>query len=194
MMRRTHRTAVRCWRLRRNPLRRRSDVVEAWVVLIAWALAVVGGVLAGVVSASAVASGLARERAGQQKVSAVVTQDTADDGPARTLEFPQIRATVSWTAPDGSVHHRADPGAAKRRRRDPHHRLDQRARRTGLRSALPREGCLPSDGRGRAGRGRRGRLERTVRAVAASMREKIRSLISATGPSHCTAGVARAAG
>lgn len=52
------------WRWRRNPLRRRADAVEAWVVLGVWALTVLAGVLAGWATAGAVEQGLARERVG----------------------------------------------------------------------------------------------------------------------------------
>ncbi|MEU2879366.1 hypothetical protein ABZ651_24505, partial [Streptomyces sp. NPDC007070] len=38
----TRRAGVRWWRWRRNPLRRTSDVVEAWLLLVAWTLAVLG--------------------------------------------------------------------------------------------------------------------------------------------------------
>lgn len=31
------------WRWRRNPLRRRSDALEAWIMLTAWAFTVLGG-------------------------------------------------------------------------------------------------------------------------------------------------------
>lgn len=38
---------VRLWRWRRNPLRLRSDLVEAWIMLVTWVFALVGGLLAG---------------------------------------------------------------------------------------------------------------------------------------------------
>jgi hypothetical protein len=41
------RTRLRGWRRRRNPLRRRSDVVEAWTVLAVAVLLFVGAPLAG---------------------------------------------------------------------------------------------------------------------------------------------------
>ncbi|MYW21330.1 hypothetical protein GT039_38670, partial [Streptomyces sp. SID2955] len=51
------------WRWRRNPLKRRADVVEAWVVLGACLLTVLAGVLAGLTATGSVEHGLARERA-----------------------------------------------------------------------------------------------------------------------------------
>ncbi|MFF4500391.1 hypothetical protein [Streptomyces sp. NPDC001401] len=104
-MARTRRTTVRWWRWRRNPLKRRSDVIEAWVVLAAWVLAVSVAVLAGLVTTGAVGRDLDRERAERQEVSAVVTKDAADATPsAREARPPQAWATVRWTAPDGSTH------------------------------------------------------------------------------------------
>ena len=44
-------TRAGLWRLRRNPLRRGSDLVEAWVLLVACVLAVVGGALVGATAA-----------------------------------------------------------------------------------------------------------------------------------------------
>ncbi|MBW8820836.1 MAG: hypothetical protein JF598_22125, partial [Streptomyces sp.] len=43
------RTRVRGWRWRRNPLRRRSDVIEAWTVLAVAALMLLGAPLVGAV-------------------------------------------------------------------------------------------------------------------------------------------------
>ncbi|MFF9405418.1 hypothetical protein ACF1B0_07725 [Streptomyces anandii] len=50
------------WRWRRNPLKRRADTVEAWVLLGAWAVTVLAGVLAGWTACRGVENGLARER------------------------------------------------------------------------------------------------------------------------------------
>ncbi|MGW3728091.1 Rv1733c family protein, partial [Streptomyces sp. NPDC000851] len=44
-------TRVRGWRWRRNPLRRRSDVVEAWTALAVAVLLLLGAPLAGAVAA-----------------------------------------------------------------------------------------------------------------------------------------------
>ena len=45
---------VRMWRWRRSPLRRRCDLVEAWVVLAGWVIALVCGVVAGLAAVGAV--------------------------------------------------------------------------------------------------------------------------------------------
>ncbi|MFF2507601.1 hypothetical protein ACFVTY_30090 [Streptomyces sp. NPDC058067] len=100
---RSRRTTVRWWRFRRNPLRRRSDVIEAWAELIVWLIAVVGGVIAGAVTAGAVVSLIAQERAERQKVTAVVTGERAEAQSYRTRGTSQVRATVRRTAPDSSA-------------------------------------------------------------------------------------------
>ncbi|MFF6781476.1 hypothetical protein [Streptomyces sp. NPDC012510] len=94
---------VRCWRWRRNPLRRRSDVVEAWVILAGWLLALVGGLLAGLAAADAIERSADRQRAERRTVSAVLVEDAKGKVPARTAGDPRVWATVRWTAPDGSI-------------------------------------------------------------------------------------------
>ncbi|MDN3259347.1 hypothetical protein QWJ26_05870 [Streptomyces sp. CSDS2] len=95
------------WRWRRNPLRRRADVVEAWVVLGAFLLTVLAGVLAGLTAAGAVEHGLARERALRRPtVARVVTPVPAksaareDRASAGERDLTEVR----WTAADGSSH------------------------------------------------------------------------------------------
>jgi hypothetical protein len=92
------------WRWRRSPLRRRSDVVEAWVVLVAWTIAVVGGLLAGWVTASVTQQGLDRARAERSAVSAVLAEDAPGGASARIAGDNRVWATVRWKAPDGSLH------------------------------------------------------------------------------------------
>ncbi|MFE7122030.1 hypothetical protein ACFU99_42015, partial [Streptomyces sp. NPDC057654] len=53
---------VRLWRWRRNPIRRRVDAVEAWIVLAVWTLAALGGAAVGWTSAQAMEATLARQR------------------------------------------------------------------------------------------------------------------------------------
>ncbi|MFF4547185.1 hypothetical protein [Streptomyces sp. NPDC001435] len=94
------------WRWRRNPLRRRADMVEAWVLLGAWGLTVLAGVLAGLVTARTVEQGLARERLEWRPVVARVigkapgsaTSDVGASGGER------VWAKVRWTVADGSLH------------------------------------------------------------------------------------------
>ncbi|MFE9451593.1 hypothetical protein [Streptomyces sp. NPDC006739] len=68
-------TTQRLWRWRSNPLRRQEDVVEAWVVLIVWALALVGGVLAALVPAVAAEDQYAEQRAHRHAVGVVLLAD-----------------------------------------------------------------------------------------------------------------------
>ncbi|MFF4833509.1 hypothetical protein [Streptomyces sp. NPDC001315] len=96
---------VRLWRWRRNPLRRHSDVVEAWIVLGTWILVLVGGAFAGLTAAQAVDSAFAARRAQVHAVSAVLTDDAARTPPAGTgYDDGRVWATVRWTDADGSVH------------------------------------------------------------------------------------------
>ncbi|MFJ4201162.1 hypothetical protein ACIP2Y_16230 [Streptomyces sviceus] len=92
------------WRWRRNPLRRRSDVVEGWIVLAAWVLAVLGGLFAGVGAGLAMEDGLAARRAALHTVSAVLTEN-ADRMATVTTEgsAETVRAKVRWSSPDGST-------------------------------------------------------------------------------------------
>ncbi|MFE5142507.1 hypothetical protein ACFRDV_33465 [Streptomyces fagopyri] len=89
------------WRWRRNPLRRRSDALEAWIVLVAGALTVLGGVLAGLLATQSVEHGLARQRTEWHSVLALL----ADDVPKPTASATGadiVWAEVRWTAADGS--------------------------------------------------------------------------------------------
>ncbi|MBK3574440.1 hypothetical protein JHN63_11555 [Streptomyces sp. MBT65] len=92
---------VRGWRFRRNPLRRRSYLVEAWVLLAAWILAVVAAVGVGAWTNLAVERHIDALRADRHSVPAVLVEDaqrtvgTADGS-------DNYRATVRWTAADGT--------------------------------------------------------------------------------------------
>lgn len=102
------------WRLRRNPLRRRADRLESWVVLIAWTLTLFGGVTAGLMAAHSVESGLARQRAEWRPVDAVLTQDAPEPSSRSGTATENVWAKVRWTASDGSEHEgqaRVDPAA-----------------------------------------------------------------------------------
>ncbi|WP_344048622.1 Rv1733c family protein [Streptomyces thermoalcalitolerans] len=99
----TRRAGVRLWRWRRNPLRRTSDIVEAWILLVAWVLAVVGGVLTGVLTTGAMQRSADQVRSTTHERSAVLTREAPHgaSGPANSaLKW----GTVRWTDPDGSVH------------------------------------------------------------------------------------------
>ncbi|MGW1161692.1 Rv1733c family protein [Streptomyces sp. NPDC002519] len=98
------RTRVRGWRWRRNPLRRRSDVVEAWTSLLLAVLLCVGAPLVG----STVgwwAYGTARatqtaQRADRHQVPAVLVEDAPAAAPsAQGVRQPLYRVQVRWTEP-----------------------------------------------------------------------------------------------
>ncbi|MEU9606019.1 hypothetical protein [Streptomyces sp. NPDC048057] len=103
-----HPHAGRAWRWRRNPLRRRSDVVDAWIGLLLALLLFVGAPLAGALTGWAVHAREAAEadrlRASSHSVQAVVTEqlpragtDSQQLGGAVLLP-----ATVRWTTADGT--------------------------------------------------------------------------------------------
>ncbi|MEU3529425.1 hypothetical protein AB0E62_37230 [Streptomyces sp. NPDC038707] len=98
-------TRVPLWRWRRNPLKRHSDVVEAWIVLVGWLLVLAVGIAAGVAAARTSESAFAARLARLHPVSAVLT-----DGAARTpaaaagYDDGRVWATVRWTDAQGSAH------------------------------------------------------------------------------------------
>ncbi|MFF9090185.1 hypothetical protein ACF1BE_27990 [Streptomyces sp. NPDC014991] len=95
------------WRWRRNPLKRRADVLEAWVLLGTLLLIVLAGVPAGLATARSVEHGLARERAIWRPVVARVVAARVP-GPSRrsgghASAGARSWAEVRWTAADGSA-------------------------------------------------------------------------------------------
>ncbi|MEV6765739.1 hypothetical protein AB0N16_34935 [Streptomyces sp. NPDC051105] len=94
------------WRWRRNPLKRRADTLEAWVLLGAWLFTLLAGVLGGLAAARSVEDGLARERAEWHPVVAHV-MDRAPGGSGPKSESSgreRVWARVGWTVADGSGH------------------------------------------------------------------------------------------
>ncbi|MFI5688028.1 hypothetical protein [Streptomyces sp. NPDC051636] len=92
------------WRWRGNPLRRRDDVVEAWVLLAVWLIVAVGGAVVGLVTARAAADEFARERAERRPVRAVLLVDVPQTVGQGAGSGDRITGEVRWTAPDGSSH------------------------------------------------------------------------------------------
>ncbi|MFI6355334.1 hypothetical protein ACIBJF_22335 [Streptomyces sp. NPDC050743] len=90
------------WRRRSNPLWRREDAVEAWLVLAVWIVVVVGGAVAGVLTACAAGDVFAAQRAHRHPVRAVLLADAPQDSTAAWPVDGLVRATVRWTAPDGT--------------------------------------------------------------------------------------------
>ncbi|WP_406360013.1 hypothetical protein OID55_06370 [Streptomyces sp. NBC_00715] len=94
-----------CWRWRRNPLRRRDDVIEAWMVLLVWTVILLGGALVGVVTARAADASFTRLRHDRHSVPAVLLEGSGSTVPSgEGSRYDQVRTTVRWTAADGSVH------------------------------------------------------------------------------------------
>ncbi|MBQ0826825.1 Rv1733c family protein [Streptomyces tagetis] len=101
------RTRVRGWRWRRNPLRRRSDVVEAWTVLIVALLLFIGVPLVGVYAAARAHDQAeqvaAVQRAQRHRVTATVVRTDPSSLPSEQTDGHASRATVRWHAPDGGT-------------------------------------------------------------------------------------------
>ncbi|MFJ1601967.1 hypothetical protein ACIOHS_01095 [Streptomyces sp. NPDC088253] len=104
-MRRTERVRRLLWRWRNNPLRRHDDVVEAWIVLAVWLVIAIGGTLTGLLTAHAADASFARLRHERHAVQAVLVASTARTvGIGVDTPYDRVRATVRWTAKDGSTH------------------------------------------------------------------------------------------
>jgi hypothetical protein len=101
------RTQVRGWRWRRNPLRRRSDVVEAWTALVVALLLFVGAPLAGAIAgwwahdeAQAMATA---QRAERHRVRAEVVGRTPERQPSvQGGRDHSYRVDVRWTDATGT--------------------------------------------------------------------------------------------
>ncbi|MFJ9535935.1 hypothetical protein ACIRPX_01555 [Streptomyces sp. NPDC101225] len=94
---------VRWWRLRRNPLRRRSYLVEAWLLFATGLLALGGAIAAGVLTAHAVQRDLDGVRAGRHQVPAVVTQGVRPAPAVDGMDGGGVWAHVRYTAADGTT-------------------------------------------------------------------------------------------
>ncbi|MET9812305.1 MULTISPECIES: hypothetical protein [unclassified Streptomyces] len=94
------------WRWRRNPLKRRADRVEAWVVLGVGLLTVCAGLLAGTAVSRSVEDGLARERDEWRPLVARLAERAPGtaSGNRGASRADQVWAEVVWTAADGSPH------------------------------------------------------------------------------------------
>ncbi|WP_329272221.1 hypothetical protein [Streptomyces pseudovenezuelae] len=90
------------WRLRRNPLRRPSYLVEAWLRLATGILAMTVAIVTGVLTARAVEGTLDGLRGERHAVSAVVTTDARTTVGVEGTDADRAWAHVRWTAPDGT--------------------------------------------------------------------------------------------
>ncbi|MFI5675673.1 Rv1733c family protein [Streptomyces cellulosae] len=92
------------WRWRSNPLRRRTDIVEAWIVLAVWTVIALGGTLAGLATAHAAEESFTLLRRERHSVPAVLAESTSGAVPTgEGTESGQVRAKVRWSASDGST-------------------------------------------------------------------------------------------
>ncbi|MFH8736113.1 hypothetical protein [Streptomyces sp. NPDC017964] len=75
-MRRTK--PLRCWRwrCRSNPLRRRDDIVETWIILAMWVVISLGGALVGVITAQAAEASFAQLRHDRHPARVVLVEST----------------------------------------------------------------------------------------------------------------------
>ncbi|MFJ3306701.1 hypothetical protein ACIPSA_26975 [Streptomyces sp. NPDC086549] len=93
----------RLWRWRSNPLRRHDDIVEARIVLTVWLIILVGGAVAGLVTAHAAGESFAQQRAERHSVRAVLVTGVPRIVKETWGTGDRVRATVRWTAPDGTA-------------------------------------------------------------------------------------------
>lgn len=120
------------WRWRDNPLRRRSDLVEAWVALVALLLILVAaplvGSLVGRVTQSVLQQSVREQRATRHPVTATVVRKLdlspleADPETSSAREL-RSRVIADWTAPDGTAHHATTVAALRSPRPGDHFRI-----------------------------------------------------------------------
>lgn len=120
------------WRWRRNPLRRGTDLTEAWVALAALFLVLVAAPLVGAVIGSVAQSSLQRAVQSQQRSRHLVTATVvrklnrvlpAPDPESSTTQNASIRVFADWTAPDGTPQHGTVPAELKSPRPGDHFTL-----------------------------------------------------------------------
>ncbi|MGW3989191.1 Rv1733c family protein [Streptomyces sp. NPDC004830] len=92
------------WRWRRNPLRRREDVWEAWILLAAWLVVAVLGPLAALLSGRATVDSLAQRRAERHPVTATLLRDAPPAVSGDGAAVDRVFASVRWTTADGTSH------------------------------------------------------------------------------------------
>ncbi|MER5948031.1 hypothetical protein ABT127_18435 [Streptomyces sp. NPDC001904] len=107
------RAVIGIWRWRHNPLRRGTDLAEAWIALIALVLIVVAapvvGVVAGSLSRDALYRSVDEQHSRRHAVTATVVRKVAQppldsDPETSTARDAHSRVVATWTAPDGTAH------------------------------------------------------------------------------------------
>jgi len=110
---RTVRAISGLWRWRRNPLRRATDLAEAWTCLLALLLILVAGPVIGSATGHAAQGALQRSVREQHETRRLVTatviraldRSPLDADPeAASGREPRTRVEADWTAPDGATH------------------------------------------------------------------------------------------
>lgn len=114
-------TAMGVWRWRRNPLRRPTDLFEAWVafaaLLCVLLVAPAIGCAAGVQVDGTLQRAVLAQRQERHLVPAVVVRPAAEPGDgsgeasAQRTAPSRTRVVAAWTAPDGSTHQGTVPAA-----------------------------------------------------------------------------------
>jgi hypothetical protein len=108
------RAIIGLWRWRHNPLRRTTDLVEAWLALAVLLLVLVAAPLAGAAVGVSAQDALQRSVRDQRKyrhqVTATVVRKLhrgplAPDPETPSSEDPRSRVLADWTAPDGTPRH-----------------------------------------------------------------------------------------
>jgi hypothetical protein len=85
-------------------LRRRSDILEAWIVLAVWTVIALGGTLVGLATAHAADESFASLRRERHSVPAVLAESTSGAIPTgEGAASEQVRAKVRWSASDGAT-------------------------------------------------------------------------------------------
>ncbi|WP_327312803.1 Rv1733c family protein [Streptomyces sp. NBC_01235] len=102
------------WRWRHNPLRRGTDLAEAWVALSALLLillvAPVVGSLVGTAAQDVLQQAVREQRASRHEVTATVVRKVDGsplevDPETATGRDARTRVVADWTAPDGTAQH-----------------------------------------------------------------------------------------
>ncbi|BAC69140.1 hypothetical protein AQJ43_09395 [Streptomyces avermitilis] len=130
------------WRWRHNPLRRTTDLIEAWVTLTALllilvAVPVIGAVVGAVAQDALQQSVRDQHRARHETVATVVkklNRGPLDPDPeTSSARDAHSRVLAAWTGPDGSAHHGAVLADLKTPHRGDHFTLwtDQQGRMVG---------------------------------------------------------------
>ncbi|MDJ0460278.1 hypothetical protein [Streptomyces sp. H27-C3] len=106
-------TAAGVWRWRHNPLRRTTDLVEAWAMLAAALLialaAPAAGWMCGALANAALQESVRVQHQQRHLTTAVVVRTAPGPGPVVDPEVPsehaaRVRVVADWTAADGSRH------------------------------------------------------------------------------------------